>query len=210
MHTMKFSILIWFLMLAIQPFSFSYAEEMKVRDTPAKDRVSILFGVEYLFPTEEDRDINTVNLDAFYLIKEFEKIKSSIYTGLTATYATGDITQLEGTLEEGTLREVKYDNTAFGIGPGIMVDFRIWHNNRIAFHINGSGGLIIYNKDFPAGGKRHNFMWRTGPMISYMIGDDQGVGLGYQWMHVSNGQGVGPQNPAYDAQGPVLQFNVFF
>jgi hypothetical protein len=113
-------------------------------------------------------------------------------------------------LNEGTLKEVNYDNEAIGIGPGILADLRFWRYNKLSFHLDGSGSIIFYNRDFPAGGDHYNFMWRGGPVIRYVIWDDQDIGLGYHWMHVSNGQGLGPDNPSYDAQALSLQYTVTF
>lgn len=160
-----------------------------------------IYSVEYLYPTEEDRNIRTVNVNAYYLFGGFEKINLSLYAGLTGTYADGDITQLEGSLDKGTLREVNYENSAVGVGPGLLVDIRLFRANRFAFHLNGSGSFILYNKNFPEGGDYYNFMWRAGPVLRYSLGGQRVVGLGYQWMHVSNGQGVEAKNPSYDAQG---------
>ncbi len=117
------------------------------------DASSMSFSVEYLAPTEESRDIKTTNIDLNFLLSEVEKVNLSIYWGLTATYATGSITQLEGSLAAGTLREVRHDNSAVGLGPGLLANFRLWSGNKFSIHLNGSGNFIVYNKEFPAGGE---------------------------------------------------------
>jgi hypothetical protein len=167
-------------------------------------------SIEYLSPTEDDRDIETFNVDFNYLLSTFDKLHLSIYFGITGTYATGSITQLEGDINAGTLKEVSYDNSAFGIGPGILLGFYIIKLNRISLHINGSGNFILYSERFPAGGDYYNFMWRGGPMIAYEVGRAKSIGVGYQLSHVSNGQGVLSENPSYDAHGIALRLTGLF
>ncbi|MCU7937059.1 MAG: acyloxyacyl hydrolase [Candidatus Thiodiazotropha sp. (ex Dulcina madagascariensis)] len=53
-------------------------------------------------------------------------------------------------------------------------------------------------------------MWRGGPVVRYAIRNDLEIALGYRWMHLSNGQGAGSQNPSYDAQGVNLQYSILF
>ncbi len=166
--------------------------------------------IEYLTPTEKSRDIRTLNMGLCYLLTEIEKVNLPIYAGLTVTYATGNITQLEGSLESGTFREVRYDNSAFGLGPGLLANFRLWDSNKFSIHLAGSGSFIVYNKEFPAGGDHYNFMWRGGPFLKYEIGKSKAIDMGYLWAHVSNGQGIGAQNPSYDAGGIMLRFTGFF
>lgn len=202
-------ILLCVVALILHPFFVLAAESEEVNDAN-RCEVPARIAIEYLYPTEDSRDITTVNLNAYFRIKTIETINLSILAGLTSTYATGDIIQLEGDLNEGTLRESKFENEAVGIGPGILLDLRLWHGSKFSLHLNGSGSIIFYNQDFPAGGDRYNFMWRSGPVLRYNIGNRRGIGLGYLWMHVSNGQGIGPNNPSYDAQGLNLQYSVVF
>ena len=189
---------------------FVLAAESDEVKAAKRAEIPVRISLEHLYPTDDSRDITTVNLNTFIRIKKIEAINLSILAGLTSTYATGDITQLEGDINEGTLREVKYENEAVGIGPAIRLDLRLWQGYNFSFHLEGSGSVILYNKDFPAGGDRYNFMWRGGPALKYDIRDKHNIGLGYLWMHVSNGQGLGSDNPSYDAQGLSLQYSVVF
>ena len=176
--------------------------------TPQKSAKTI--SVEYLSPTKDDRNIETVNFDFNVLAAEIEKLNLSTYVGVVGTYATGDITQLEGDINQGTLREVNYKNSAFGVGPGILLSFRLIEIGNVSFSLNGSGHFILYNKRFPAGGDYYNFMWRGGPVIEYKISGNKSVGVSYQESHVSNGQGVSPDNPSYDASGFALRYTSLF
>ena len=195
--------------LMLHPFTVPAAESNEVKDAKS-GKVTARIAMEYLYPTEDSRNIETTNLNAYIRIKKPKNVNLSILAGLTATYATGDITQLEGEFSEGTLRETNYKNTAVGIGPGILLDLRLWQGNKFSLHLDGSGSLIFYSEDFPAGGDRYNFMWRGGPVIRYDIGNGHDIGLGYLWMHVSNGKGLSADNPSYDAKGLGLQYSIIY
>jgi hypothetical protein len=189
-------------------FSFTLVNISDASVVPLNSDKKIV-SIQYLAPTEESRDIKTINIDFNYLLTQVKKVSLSIYLGLTATYATGSITQLEGSIEAGTLREAHYDNSAFGLAPGLLASFQLWSRNNFSIHLNGSGSFVVYNKEFPAGGDFYNFMWRVGPSLEYDIGKSKVLGIGYQWAHISNGQGVGPQNPSYNAWGIILRFTGF-
>jgi len=72
------------------------------------------------------------------------------------------------------------------------------------------GAFILYDEEFPAGGEHYNFMWRAGPTLSYSFGHAYGIGVSYRWMHVSNGQGLTPNNPSYEAKGIGIQLRKAF
>jgi len=98
-----------------------FCTQLYVSDSNASDTSAIanksIFNIEYLTPTEDDRNIDTLNIDINMPLTRFKMIDLSFYYGITATYATGSITQLEGKLNQGTLREASFDNSAYGIGP---------------------------------------------------------------------------------------------
>jgi hypothetical protein len=48
-------------------------------------------GIEYLTPTKEDRDIETVNVDFSVLAASVEKLNLSFHLGIAGIYATGSI-----------------------------------------------------------------------------------------------------------------------
>jgi len=167
-------------------------------------------SVEYLSPTGDDRDIKTYNLDLTTLMSKIDRLNLSIYAGIAATYATGNITQLKGDINQGTLRKVKLDNSAYGLGPGVLLSFRLIEMNRWSINLNGSGHFILYSERFPAGGDYYNFMWRGGPMIEYQVGREKTIGISYQRAHVSNGQGISQENPSYNASGFALRYTSLF
>jgi len=158
-------------------------------------------GVEYLAPTDNDRNIQTINLRFSHLLKRIEKNGLQILAGGLFTYADGNISQLEGELESGTLRKINYNNTAIGLGPGVTLRSSLALTPDLTFSIHGSAYFVLYNKRFPAGGDYYNIMWRVGPRFGYSFGGNRAVSLSFLKVHVSNGQGVNSGNPSYDAQG---------
>lgn len=203
------SSLLVLMILLLFPFTSLLASQLDPTENES-DKSPAILSLEYYYSTENSRNIDTINFNAYFPVKEFKKLNLILYGGLTGTFATGNITQLEGDLNEGTLGEVNYETEAFGVGPGLWVNFCFLNMNAMSIHLEGSGNLIVYNKKFPAGGDWYNFMWRFGPVLKFPIGISGGIGIGYNWMHVSNGQGIGPSNPSYDAQGISLHFSKSF
>lgn len=197
----------WAWIVILLPLSIAYAE---VKEDYHSATTPLHLGIEYYEPIEDDRNISTWNLNMYYPIGLIEDIDLSFDAVLTATYATGDITQLEGELSKGTLRDVNYKNSAIGIGPGILADLRLLEMGQLSFHLDAGISAILYNKNFPAGGDCYNFMERGGFLLKYDFENNQAVGIGYYRMHVSNGQGTGPQNPSYNAEGIRLTYTFRF
>lgn len=210
MFTGRSVLLICVPLMTILWLSVANAAESDEKFSETGEAKPVSFGLEYYHPMKDDRNIRTWNLNACYPIGEIETLNLTFGGMLTATYATGDITQLEGELSDGTLREAGYENDAMGIGPGIFADFRLLGLGRFSFHLDACISVILYNKDFPAGGDRYNFMERGGPVMKYAIDGNQAAGVGYHWMHVSNGQGSGSRNPSYDARGASVYYSIVF
>lgn len=194
-----------FCLIFLMFFSFGVAEGVLASDDPAHS-----MDIEYLNSTNDDRDIDTVNLDLNFYLFSMARSKLAIYLDIVAMYATGSITQLEGELQTGKLKNAKYDNSAFGFGPGLLADLRIYENKKLSIGLEASGNFLIHNKRFPAGGEYYNYLWRAGPSVGYRISKSTSVKMAYLRAHVSNGQGLGAQNPGYNAHGVALRVSGFF
>lgn len=166
------------------------------------------FGTEYFIPTRYSNPIKTVSMNAFYWKKYFKNTSIMISAGLTGTYAWGYSAQYVP-LSDTTLRIDYYNTSAFGIGPVFQADPTIVRIKRFSLIAEANGGLMFYNRKFPYGGEMYNFMFRTGPSITYKMNERCSLKIGYRWMHVSNGRGYGNQNPFYEAQGFNLSFLMF-
>ena len=172
------------------------------------NRAPLIFGLEHFKPTENNRQLKTSNINLFYPIKTVEPTHLALYAGLTLTRVTGEITQHSGSLQAGTLRQVTYESSATGIGPDILAKVGLFRLKRLSGTLDVGGAFLVYDRDFPAGGTRYNFMWRIGPSFSYTVGKSSAIGVHYRWLHVSNGKAI--NNPSYDAEGFGIQLSHVF
>lgn len=176
-------IVINFLLIFMPGQSYCYAADSKLE-----------LEWDYLTPFASDRDLDTVSL---HILKKIsEKKNKSIYRGITITRALGNVT-----LEHQTHSQ---DSSAVGIGPIYMIRSEKHYSGKLSAALDVSGGVILYDKPFPAGGRYYDFMWRIGPKFIYKTGENSSVNLGYTIMHVSNG--FKTHNPGYDAHGVSLSF----
>nr|WP_284708358.1 acyloxyacyl hydrolase [Sporomusa sphaeroides] len=147
---------------------------------------------DQLTPHGKNRNLNTVSL---HILKKFpEAHNRSIYRGITITQPRGDI----------NWENQNRNSSAVGVGPVYLLRYEKDQPGKLSAAFDMSGGFIIYNKKFPAGGQYYNFMWRIGPRFIYKITENSSVNLGYTLMHVSNG--LRTHNPGYDAHGVSLSF----
>lgn len=151
---------------------------------------------DYLIPFHQDRELDTVSL---HVMKKFSENKGrSLYRGLTITRPYGDV----------FYEDRQRASSAVGVGPSYMVRFAKDGPGKLTSAFDISGGLILYDKTFPAGGKQYNFMWRVGPRFIYKIDTNSSWNIGYMVMHVSNG--LKTDNPSYDAYGLSVGFTTKF
>ncbi|MCE5287157.1 MAG: acyloxyacyl hydrolase [Pelosinus sp.] len=149
---------------------------------------------EYLTPAHfKDRYIDTAQLHILENISK--KDNRSVYRGITITRPYGHIINDD--------KETK-DSSAVGVGPVYMVRNEKYHSGKLTAAVDMSGGLILYDKKFPAGGQYYNFMWRIGPQLIYKASENSSVNIGFMLMHVSNG--LRTHNPSYNAQGVSFGF----
>jgi hypothetical protein len=163
---------------------------------PIAESLRVELGAEHLWPTHGDRDIQTTSLNAFVGRSLFHQAWVAWRAGVTATYAAGSIVQFDE-----QFHDVRFADTALGFGPAFVLRVQTPELARFTLGIEGSGAFVLYSRDFPAGGDLYNFMWRAGLQLEYRACAACWIGVGYRVMHVSNGQGLGPQNPSYEARG---------
>lgn len=140
-----------------------------------------------------DRNIDTVSLHILENVSK--KDNRSIYRGITITRPFGYIKDDNHQTKE---------SSAVGVGPVYMIRNEKQLSGKLFQAFDMSGGVILYDKVFPAGGRYYNFMWRIGPRLSYKISENSSVNIGYTLMHVSNG--FKTHNPGYNAQGVSVGF----
>ncbi|WP_371380209.1 acyloxyacyl hydrolase [Sporomusa aerivorans] len=170
-------------LLIFTPGQYCYAADSKLE-----------LDWDYLTTSNNDRDLDTVSLHI--LEKISEKKNKSIYRGITITRPIGNVT-----LENQTHSQ---ESSAVGIGPIYMIRTEKHYSGKLLAALDISGGVILYDKPFPAGGRYYNFMWRVGPKLIYKFNDSSSVNVGYTLMHVSNG--FRTHNPGYDTRGVSVGF----
>lgn len=154
--------------------------------------------VDYLGPYRDDRDLDTTSL---HILKKIsEKDNRSVYRGITITRARGTVI-LDGQTQS-------QDSSAVGIGPVYMIRNEKYRSGKLSVAVDMSGGILVYDKVFPAGGRYYNFMWRIGPQVIYKFNENSSFNIGYMGMHVSNG--FKTHNPGYNAHGVSLGFVTIF
>lgn len=165
-------------------------------DAPRQSRA---VSVEYLAPTEDNRRIWTVTADAGISRLLAPRAGLELGLNLTASLARGHIVQLDE-----SLNPYRLESAAAGIGPTVVLRVQPLRVGRVRAGAELSAGVLFYSVGFPAGGERYNGMLRLGPSLAYAVNDRTAITLAARWMHVSNGRGLVPNNPSYEAQGVTL------
>jgi lipid A 3-O-deacylase len=166
----------------------------------------IIVELQELGPVERARQIHTVNLDLLFRIRRFDIPDFTFYGGFTVSRSRGNLTRRTGSFEAGTLRDEPFDSAATGAGPVLAIRSEFARSGNVSASVDGSVGVLLYDRDFPAGASRYDFMFRYGPTLSYRLNDRQVWSLTLRGMHVSNGQGFNNHNPQYNAAGVGVQF----
>jgi hypothetical protein len=177
----------------------------EVAQARARHPVTLGTSVSYLAPTKADRQIQTVFFDVVVGVELWDFLGIDIYWGLTSTVAWGWISQLDD-----HFNDVRFDTLVGGLGP--MLALRAEPLRPLCFAgcagfslaLDASGAFVLYSAHFPPGGDIYNFAWRVGGTIGYSVTPRLRIELGGQWMHVSNGQGLGAFNPSYEGVGITL------
>lgn len=178
-------IIINFFLACLPGRSYCYANDSKLE-----------LDWDYLTPTAKSRNLDTVSLHILDKISETKN--RSVYRGITITRPYGNIIP--------DRQAQTQDSSTVGIGPILMVRNEKFHSGKLTVAVDMSGGLIFYDKKFPAGGEHYNFMWRIGPQFIYKFTPASSISIGYIFMHVSNGLHSEIHNPSYNAHGVSLGF----
>ena len=165
----------------------------------------IVVELEELGPLERNRQIHTTNLHFLFRMKSFDIGDFKLYGGLTVSRARGTISY-----RTDTLGDESFASNASGAGPVLAARVELARGRNLSASLDGSAGVLLYDRDFPAGASRYEFMFRYGPTLSYRLNDRQDLSVTLRGMHVSNGQGFNRHNPEYNAIGFGVQFSGVF
>src|SRR5205814_1276635 len=108
------------------------------------------------------------------------------------------------------LKDETFDSTASAAGPVLAARVELGRSGNVAASVEGSAGVLLYDRDFPAGASRYEFMFRIGPTLSYRLNEMQDLSLMFMRMHVSNAKGSTTNNPASSAGGFAVKFSGVF
>lgn len=151
--------------------------------------------ISYYWPTHVDRQITSGFLNAAVGIELLDGW-ITVAGGVTLSVASGHILQWDENFQDQRL-----GTTAFGAGPMLLVRVETPALGGVSLIADVLGSLLIYSGDFPPGGDIYNFSWRLGGALAFRVHESISLTVGVRWMHVSNGQGLGPQNPSYEGLG---------
>lgn len=154
-------------------------------------------AVAYYVPTDfESRRIHSMFGSAKLGTSLVRDRRLTLYGGVMTTAAWGSIVQLGENFEE-----VHFETRAGGAGPSILFRGEPLQRGRVSLRLEIGGAAIFYRPDFPPGGDFYNLVWQLGGSVAVRITAQLRLGVGVRWMHVSNGQGLGPHNPSYEGVG---------
>jgi lipid A 3-O-deacylase len=169
-------------------------------------RPAEVIEVQHLRPTKPDRQLELTNVSWFFARKSIVPGRLDLNLGATATRAKGSITQLKGSFEDGTLRTETLDSPAWGLGPTVNANLRVFDVGAARFNLDVSGSVMLYDRGFPSGGSWYNGMVQAGPSLQLRFEKGRSLTVGTRWTHISNGQGLGAHNPSFDGRGVFVQY----
>jgi len=182
---------------------FMPAYNLNAQDTTPKFQTNrnFNFELEYYQPKDLSRNIKSVFAYSFWGREFINELHYSIYGGLITSFTWGNTLHWDANFVDR-----HYDASSIGIGPASLIRVDFLRFGR--FNISGDFmvGIILYNKHFPDGGDIYNFMRKYGVTFGANISKDFDIDIGIRDMHISNGQGLGPQNPSYEGWGVSLDF----
>lgn len=165
-------------------------------ERPARPHAVADVSAAYYVPPHDFRLIDSVFLNALVGVEIGRGSGLFVLTGLTATGAWGHIEQLDESFQD-----VRMDAAAAGLGGLVQARLALPAVGPLVMALEADAGVILYSGDFPPGGDIYNFALRYGGSLGWSLRPGLRVTVGYRWMHVSNGQGLGPHNPSYEGFG---------
>lgn len=92
------------------------------------------------------------------------------------------------------------DTEAAGGGFNLLLRWHFLTVDKLTFYVDGAAGLVEFNRDFPSGGTRFNFVERAGVGATFQLLDKMHLMGGVRYMHLSNADIDGSdRNPAFNA-----------
>jgi opacity protein-like surface antigen len=93
---------------------------------------------------------------------------------------------------------------AYGVQTQIGLRYNLDLGDRARLFVDGAHGFSALNTDFPEGGTNWNGLRRWGYGAAFDVTDTWTLEAAYRATHMSNGRGIGPDNPSYNGEGVFL------
>lgn len=97
-----------------------------------------------------------------------------------------------------------FDSNAVGLGASGFFRFDVANFSHHNLYVETGYGILLTANRFPSGGTRLNGTVRHGIGYNVRLKSGQFLFFGWRWIHISNGRGFVPDNPAYDGNGIYL------
>jgi len=153
-------------------------------------------ALSYYTPIHENRQVHSIFFNAAVGTEIWPLLGLSMYGGLTASRAWGEMYQLGEQFQE-----LHYRTEASGVGPMFLLRLAPLTRAGFSLALEMVLSVLLYDRGFPSGGELYNFSLRFGASVNYEVNEHLCLSLGARWMHVSNGQGLGDHNPSYEGVG---------
>ena len=93
------------------------------------------------------------------------------------------------------------DQKTFGGGGDLVLRWHFLRQPLFTIYSEAAFGVVVTRTRFPVGGTRVNFTPQLGLGASFRVHERASVIGGIRRLHISNGKGLVPENPAFDGLG---------
>lgn len=94
---------------------------------------------------------------------------------------------------------------SFGLGGSFALRVTPWLDAPVSPFVHAELGLLLFSSDFLPGGTRYEFLTALALGLHIALGDELALDVSARLVHLSNGQGLGDHNPAFDGVGGALE-----
>ena len=125
---------------------------------------------------------------------------------LVARLAVGGVLQFTLPRGERVVDGKGMSANTFGTSTLGSVRLELLNLTNHNFYIETQQGMVFTLEPFPPGGTRWNFLVKYGFGYCINLAAKRYLQFGWRWIHISNGTGLVPTNPAYDGSGIYIGF----
>ena len=156
--------------------------------------------LEHYFSENLHKDWN----DKPISVTQFGSLVDYYVLSRVAIGATGLVTIPRGERIVDDNRSLSANTVGVSLAGSLRLE--LLNLNHHTFYVDTQQGMIFTVDSFPPGGTVWNFMVKYGIGYTVHLSNKKYLSFGWRWMHISNGTGFVPTNPAYDGNGIYLGF----